>query len=157
MLLKVDCLPNAVGKQPSIPLIYLGRKWTLNWWWWWWWWWWWCKKKAFLKQRFPSFTVAANYCRNIINGIFVSAINTQWTAFQGWPNMFSCNTGGLVNFFVSSALDIHPITINFFVSSALDIHPISINFFVGSALDIHPITINFFVGSALDTHPITIM
>ena len=37
MLLKVDCLPNAVGKQPSIPLIYLGRKWTLNWWWWWWW------------------------------------------------------------------------------------------------------------------------
>ena len=27
MLLKVDCLPNAVGKQPSIPLIYLGRKW----------------------------------------------------------------------------------------------------------------------------------
>ena len=26
MLLKVDCLPNAVGKQPSIPLIYLGRK-----------------------------------------------------------------------------------------------------------------------------------
>ena len=25
------------GKQPSIPLIYLGRKWTLNWWWWWWW------------------------------------------------------------------------------------------------------------------------
>ena len=37
MLLKVDCLPNAVGKQPSIPLIYLGRKWTLKWWWWWWW------------------------------------------------------------------------------------------------------------------------
>ena len=37
MLLKVDCLPNAVGKQPSIPLIYLGGKWTLNWWWWWWW------------------------------------------------------------------------------------------------------------------------
>ena len=30
MLLKVDCLPYAVGKQPSIPLIYLGRKWTLN-------------------------------------------------------------------------------------------------------------------------------
>ena len=30
VLLKVDCLPNAVGKQPSIPLIYLGRKWTLN-------------------------------------------------------------------------------------------------------------------------------
>ena len=25
MLLKVDCLPNAVGKQPSIPLIYLGE------------------------------------------------------------------------------------------------------------------------------------
>ena len=24
MLLKVDCLPNAVGKQPSIPLIYFG-------------------------------------------------------------------------------------------------------------------------------------
>ena len=41
ILLKVDCLPNAVGKQPSIPLIYLGRKWTLNWWWWWWWWWTW--------------------------------------------------------------------------------------------------------------------
>ena len=38
MWLTVDCLPNAVGKQPSIPLIYLGRKWTLNWWWWWWWW-----------------------------------------------------------------------------------------------------------------------
>ena len=38
MLLKVDRLPNAVGKQPSMPLIYLGRKWTLNWWWWWWWW-----------------------------------------------------------------------------------------------------------------------
>ena len=37
MLLKVDCLPNAVGKQPSITLIYLGRKCTLNWWWWWWW------------------------------------------------------------------------------------------------------------------------
>ena len=36
MLLRVDCLPNAVGKQPSIPLIYLGRKWTLKWWWWWW-------------------------------------------------------------------------------------------------------------------------
>ena len=36
MLLKVDCLPNAVGKQPSMPLIYFGRKWTLNWWWWWW-------------------------------------------------------------------------------------------------------------------------
>ena len=35
MLLKVDRLPNAVGKQPSIPLIYLGRKWMLNWWWWW--------------------------------------------------------------------------------------------------------------------------
>ena len=35
---KDDCLPKAVGKQPSIPLIYLGRKWTLNWWWWWWWW-----------------------------------------------------------------------------------------------------------------------
>ena len=34
MLLKVDCRPIAVGKQPSIPLIYLGRKWTLNWWWW---------------------------------------------------------------------------------------------------------------------------
>ena len=29
MLLKVDCLPNAVGKQPSIPLIDLGRKWTM--------------------------------------------------------------------------------------------------------------------------------
>ena len=39
MLLKVDCLPNAVGKQPSIPLNNLGRKWTLNRWWWWWWWW----------------------------------------------------------------------------------------------------------------------
>ena len=31
MLLKVDCLPNAVGKQPSIPLIDLGRNWTGNW------------------------------------------------------------------------------------------------------------------------------
>ena len=30
----------AVRKQPSIPLINLGRKWTLSWWWWWWWWWW---------------------------------------------------------------------------------------------------------------------
>ena len=30
MLVKVDCLPNAVGKQLSIPLINLGRKWTLN-------------------------------------------------------------------------------------------------------------------------------
>ena len=30
MLLKVDCLPNAVGKQPSLPLIDLGRKWTLS-------------------------------------------------------------------------------------------------------------------------------
>ena len=30
-----DWLPTlyAVGKQPSIPLINLGRKWTLNWWW----------------------------------------------------------------------------------------------------------------------------
>ena len=36
-----DCLLNAVGKQPSIPLIDLGRKWSLRWWWWWWWWWWW--------------------------------------------------------------------------------------------------------------------
>ena len=26
MLLAVDCLPNAVGKQPSIPLINLGKK-----------------------------------------------------------------------------------------------------------------------------------
>ena len=29
-LLKVGCLPYAVGKQPSIPLIYLGKTWTLN-------------------------------------------------------------------------------------------------------------------------------
>ena len=29
MLLKVDCLPNAVGKQPPIRLINLRRKWTL--------------------------------------------------------------------------------------------------------------------------------
>ena len=36
-LLGVDCLFNAVGKLASIPLIYLGRKWTLNWWWRWWW------------------------------------------------------------------------------------------------------------------------
>ena len=36
--LKVGCLPYAVGKQPSIPLIDLRRTWTLNWWWWWWWW-----------------------------------------------------------------------------------------------------------------------
>ena len=33
-LLKVGCLPYAVGKQPSIPLINLERTWTLNWWWW---------------------------------------------------------------------------------------------------------------------------
>ena len=26
-MLTVDCLPNAVGKQPSMPLINLGRKW----------------------------------------------------------------------------------------------------------------------------------
>ena len=30
MLLKGDCRPNAVGKQPSILLIDLGRKWTFN-------------------------------------------------------------------------------------------------------------------------------
>ena len=30
MLLKVDCLLNAVGKQPSIPSIDLGRKWALG-------------------------------------------------------------------------------------------------------------------------------
>ena len=30
MLLKDDCLPNAGEKQPSISLIYLGRKWTLK-------------------------------------------------------------------------------------------------------------------------------
>ena len=41
ILLKVDCLHDAVGKQPLVPLINFGRKWTLNWWWWWWWWWWW--------------------------------------------------------------------------------------------------------------------
>ena len=29
MLLKADCLPNAVGKQPSMPLIYLERKWMM--------------------------------------------------------------------------------------------------------------------------------
>ena len=28
--LKVGCLPYAVGKQPSIPMINRGRKWTLN-------------------------------------------------------------------------------------------------------------------------------
>ena len=28
--LKVGCLPHAVGKQPSIPLINLGRKWLLK-------------------------------------------------------------------------------------------------------------------------------
>ena len=33
--LKVGCLPYAVEKQPSIPLINLGKKWTLSWWWWW--------------------------------------------------------------------------------------------------------------------------
>ena len=27
---KDDCLPYAVGKQPSIPSINLGRKWTLR-------------------------------------------------------------------------------------------------------------------------------
>ena len=36
VLLKVGCPPYAVGKQPSIPLIDLGRIWTLSWWWWWW-------------------------------------------------------------------------------------------------------------------------
>ena len=30
MLLTVDCLPNAVGKQPFILLIDLGRKWMLT-------------------------------------------------------------------------------------------------------------------------------
>ena len=35
VLLKVGCLPYVVGKQPSISLINLGRKWTLSWWWWW--------------------------------------------------------------------------------------------------------------------------
>ena len=30
LVLNVDCPPNAVGKQPSILLIDLGRKWTLN-------------------------------------------------------------------------------------------------------------------------------
>ena len=40
MLLKADYLPNAVGKQPSKPVIHLWRKWMLNWWWWLWWWWW---------------------------------------------------------------------------------------------------------------------
>ena len=33
-LLHAGYLPYAVGKQPSIPLINLGRKWTLKWWWW---------------------------------------------------------------------------------------------------------------------------
>ena len=47
MLLKVDCLPNAVWNQPSIPLIYFGRKWTLNWWWWWWW----CPLQIFWKKN----------------------------------------------------------------------------------------------------------
>ena len=32
---EVDCLPCAVGKQPSIPLINLGKTWKLNWRWWW--------------------------------------------------------------------------------------------------------------------------
>ena len=31
--LKVGCVPYAVGKQPSMPLINLGRKWLLKWWW----------------------------------------------------------------------------------------------------------------------------
>ena len=30
--LKVGCLPYAVGKQPSIPMNYRGRKWVLRWW-----------------------------------------------------------------------------------------------------------------------------
>ena len=34
MSLKAGCLPYAVGKQPPIPLINLGRKWMLNWRWW---------------------------------------------------------------------------------------------------------------------------
>ena len=29
--IKAGCLPYAFGKQPSIPLINLGRKWTLSW------------------------------------------------------------------------------------------------------------------------------
>ena len=33
--LKFGCLPCAVGKQPSIPMINHGRKWTLRWRWWW--------------------------------------------------------------------------------------------------------------------------
>ena len=117
-----------------------------------------CKKKAFLEQRFPSFTVAANYCQNIINGIFVSNYFSNQHPMDRISRLAQhvLMQHRWVNFFVSSALDIHPITINFFVSSALDIHPITINFLVGSAIDIHPITINFFVGSALDTHPITI-
>ena len=35
MTLQVSCLPYALGKQLTIPLINLGRKWTLRWWWWW--------------------------------------------------------------------------------------------------------------------------
>ena len=35
--IETACLPYTVGKQPSIPLINLWRKWMLKWWWWWWW------------------------------------------------------------------------------------------------------------------------
>ena len=58
MLLKIDCLPNAVGKQPSIPLIYLGRKWTLNWWWWWWWWW--CWFHSYFDERSQVVSVGSD-------------------------------------------------------------------------------------------------
>ena len=33
--LEIGCLPCAVGKQSSMPLINLERKWMLGWWWWW--------------------------------------------------------------------------------------------------------------------------
>ena len=74
MLLKVDCLPNAVGKQPSIPLIYLGRKWTLNWWWWWW------LKIASISwnlNSFFAFITTSLYCP--ISIIALVSILTLWT------------------------------------------------------------------------------
>ena len=81
MLLKVDCLPNAVGKQPSIPLIYLGRKWTLNWWWWWWWWWW-CSRSQNRLTRHQRSTSA-------IVGKICRGRNTQ--ALKHDHTQFVCN------------------------------------------------------------------
>ena len=73
MLLKIGYLPYAVGKQSSIPLINLGKKWTLSWWWWWcWWWWWWCeirRQKINLPlKRFPDSSVSSLICNWLTPG-----------------------------------------------------------------------------------------